>query len=111
MAVPVTIDFFSMLGAQAGQGRTFEPQDLNSTCAVVLTNSFWRERLGSTPEWIGKNLTLDSHACTIVGVMPKDFSFYPKQTDLWMLITPNSKFAEKTWDAPILAFGLLKPGG
>jgi putative ABC transport system permease protein len=42
--------------------------------------------------------------------MPKDFSFYPKQTELWILITPNSKFAEKPWDAPILAFGLLKPG-
>jgi putative ABC transport system permease protein len=43
-------------------------------------------------------------------VMPKNFSFYPKQTELWTLITPNSKLAQEPWDMPVLAFGLLKPG-
>jgi predicted permease len=110
MAVPATVDFFSMLGVEATQGRTFESRDLNSACTVVLSHSFWEERLGSAPYWIGKALTLDDQACTVVGVMSKDFSFYPKQTELWTLITPNSKFSEKPWDAPILTFGLLKPG-
>jgi putative ABC transport system permease protein len=110
MAVPATVDFFSMLGATAAQGRTFETQDLNNLCTVVLSNHFLEERLGSGPTWIGKTLTLDDRACTIVGVMPKDFTFYPKQTELWTLITPNSQFSQKPWDMPILAFGLLKSG-
>jgi putative ABC transport system permease protein len=110
IAVPVSVDFFSMLGIRAAQGRTFETQDLNSPCTAVLAHTFWKERLGSTPSPIGKNLTLDNRDCTIIGVMAKDFSFYPKQTQLWTLITPNSEFVQKPWDMPILAFGLLKPG-
>ena len=110
LAVPATVNFFSMLGVRAAQGRTFETADLNSACTVVLAHPFWQERLGSAPEWIGKSLTLDDRACTIVGVMPKDFSFYPKQTELWILITPGGKFTATPWDMPVLAFGLLKPG-
>jgi predicted permease len=110
MAVPATVDFFSLLGVDAAVGRTFVTRDLNSPCTVVLAHSFWEEHLDSASSWIGKALTLDGKACTVVGVMPKDFSFYPKQTELWTLITPNSKFTEKPWDAPILTFGLLKPG-
>jgi predicted permease len=110
MAVPATVDFFSLLGVDAAVGRTFVTQDLKSPCTVVLAHSFWEERLDSAFSWIGKSLTLDGRSCTVVGVMPKDFSFYPKQTELWTLITPNSKFSEKPWDAPILTFGLLKPG-
>ena len=110
LAVPATANFFSMLGVRAAQGRTFEPADLNSACTVVLAHSFWQKRLGSAPDWIGKSLTLDDRACTIVGVMPKDFSFYPKQTELWTLITPGSRFIDKPWDMPVLAFGLLRPG-
>ncbi|WP_263351287.1 ABC transporter permease [Acidicapsa acidisoli] len=110
MAVPATVAFFSMLGVDAVQGRTFASQDLNSACTVVLSHSFWEERLGGEPSWIGKSLTLDDQPCMIVGVMPRNFSFYPKQTELWTLITPNSKFTQKPWDMPILAFGILKPG-
>jgi predicted permease len=109
LAVPVSVDFFSMLGVRAAQGRTFEAGDLKSACTVVLAHPFWQERLGGVPHWIGKSLTLDGHACTIVGVMPRDFSFYPKQTNVWTLITPGSEFTQKPWDMPVLAFGLLKP--
>ncbi len=77
-------------------------------CSRLISSgrNVWEAR----PDWIGKSLTLDSRGCTIVGVMPKDFSFYPKQTELWTLITPTAQFAQKPWDMPILAFGLLKPG-
>ena len=110
LSVPVSIDFFSLLGVHAAQGRTFATEDRNSPCTVVLAHTFWQERLESASGWIGRSLTLDGRDCTIVGVMPKDFSFYPKQTELWMLITPGSKFAREPWDMPVLAFGLLKPG-
>ena len=110
MAVPASINFFSMLGIPAAQGRTFEPEDLRNPCTVVLAHQFWQQRLGGESGWVGKNLTLDGVNCTIAGVMPKDFSFYPKQTELWTLITPNSKLVQKPWDMPIGVFGLLKPG-
>ena len=110
MAVPASVNFFSMLGVPAAQGRTFESQDLKNPCTVVLAHQFWQQRLGAEPGWVGRNLMLDGVSCTVAGIMPKDFSFYPRQTDLWTLITPNSEIVQKPWDMPIGAFGLLKPG-
>lgn len=110
VAVHVSANFFSMLGVGAAHGRTFAAEDLTSACTVVLAYPFWQKRLGSPPDWIGKSLTLDDRACTVAGVMPKDFSFYPKQTEVWTLITPGSQFAQKPWDMQVLVLGLLKPG-
>lgn len=67
MAVPATVDFFTMLGVEAAQGRTFETQDLKSPCTIVLSDALWKERLGGAPGWVGKSLTLDDRDCTIVG--------------------------------------------
>ncbi len=110
LAVPASVDFFSMLGVHAAQGRTFETADLKNPCTVVLTHGFWQQTLGGTPGWVGKNLMLNGLSCTIVGVMGKDFSFFPKQTQLWSLITPESDFPKKAWDMPVGVFGLLKAG-
>lgn len=109
LAVPVSVNFFSMLGVRAAQGRTFESADSNRQCTVVLAYPFWKERLGGASGWIGKSLALNNRACTVIGVMPKDFSFYPKQTALWTLITQESAFTQKPWDMPVVVFGLLKP--
>lgn len=110
LTIPVSVDFFSMLGVPAKLGRTFEKGDLSNPCTVVLSHRFWQQQLGSAPDWVGKSLTLDNRTCTIAGVMPEDFSFYPKQTELWTLITPNSDFTKMSWDMPIGIFGRLKPG-
>jgi putative ABC transport system permease protein len=108
-AVPVSVDFFSLLGVPAAQGRTFEPADLDSPCTVVLAHSFWQDHLGAQPGLVGSSLTLGEKSCTVVGIMPKDFSFYPKQTNLWTLITPVSDYAKRPWDWNVGVFGLLKP--
>jgi predicted permease len=110
LAIPATVNFFSMLGVHAAQGRTFEAEDLRNPCTVVLAHSFWQERFGGKPGWVGKSLILNGAVCTIVGIMPKDFSVYPKQSQLWMLITPASRFTKHPWDMPVCIFGLLKPG-
>lgn len=110
LAVPATVDFFAMLGVHAAQGRTFKTADLKNPCTVVLAHRFWHETLNGRPGWVGKSLTLSGTPCTVVGVMPKDFSFYPKQTQLWSLITPESDFPKKAWNMPVGVFGLLKRG-
>lgn len=110
LAVPATVNFFSVLGVHAAQGRTFEAEDLKGPCTVVLAHSFWQERLSGAPGWVGKTLVLNNASCTVAGIMPKDFSFYPKQTQMWTLITSESDFVKKAWDMPVGVFGLLKPG-
>jgi putative ABC transport system permease protein len=81
----VTADFFSTIGIQPAMGRAFLPgEDLpNSPQRVVLSDRFWRRYLGASPNVIDQQITLNSRAFTIVGVMPPGFLFPEKDTELW----------------------------
>ena len=91
-AMPVTVDFFKILGVRPVDGRTFESNDLDHACTVVLARGFWKTRLGGAPGMVGTELTLDDQSCVVVGIMPEDFSFYPRQVQAWTLITHESDF-------------------
>ncbi len=110
LAQPVGIDFFSMLGIAPELGRTFEPDDLHRECTVVLKHDFWVTAFGSSKNVVGRHVQLDRNACTIVGVMPREFTFYPDVAPMWMLITPDSAIARDPENANVGVFGLLKRG-
>jgi predicted permease len=110
LAIPVTQGFFSLLGVHAAQGRTFEPEDLKAGCAVVLSHRFWQERLGAPAAAVGANLGLDGKACTVVGIMSRGFDFYPRQSDLWTLITPETDNLPNPYDYIVAVVGRLKQG-
>ena len=106
-AIPASVEFFRLLGVAPALGRAFREDDLKAGCTVVLAHSFWAD-LGGSRGIIGKTLTLDKKTCTVIGVMPAGFAFYPEQTNLWTLITPDFK---PNWDAFVVGvFGHLKPG-
>ncbi len=108
LVIPATASFFRTLGVHAGLGRTFSRADEQRGCTVVLSNSFWKESLGARPDVIGHGLILDDTACTAVGVMPPDFSFYPRQAAMWILAGPNLK--PKREGLIVGIFARLKPG-
>ena len=110
LALPASVDFFSLLGMPAAQGRTFAPEDLKNGCTVVLAYAFWQNQLGSAPDIVGSKLALNGKPCAVAGVMPKGFEFYPKQTELWTLITPHSEFSQNPLNSVVGIFGRLKPG-
>ena len=78
-ALQVTANFFDVLGVRPQLGRTFLPgEDMEGgPRAVVLTDAFWRTRMGSDPGALGRTLVLDEHPYTIVGVLPPSFPFAP----------------------------------
>jgi predicted permease len=110
LALPASVDFFSMLGQSARLGRTFAQTDLQNNCTLVLAYHFWQQKLGAPPDIVGRSLTLGKSSCEVIGVMPDSFSFYPAATDAWSLITATGEFAQKPWQSMTGAFGLLKPG-
>jgi predicted permease len=110
LAIPASVDFFSMLGVPAALGRTFEQHDLSEGCTTVLSHAFWQNELGAPAALVGQSVSLDQHECRVIGIMPKTFSFYPAQTALWMLITPDSSFVKDPWRSVTGVFGRLKPG-
>jgi predicted permease len=109
-AMPVSADFFQILGVRPVAGRTFEPADLQRGCTTILSSAFWKSRLGGAPSVLGSEVALDEAPCLVVGIMPPDFSFYPKQVQLWTLITDQSDFAHDPVHSMVGVLGLLKPG-
>ena len=77
----VTPDFFAVLRASASLGRMFGSGDEREHIAV-LSDALWRNRFGADPRIIGRTITLDGIARTVVGVMPPGFSF-PPDAQLW----------------------------
>jgi predicted permease len=79
-AARVTASFFPLLGANAALGRTFTPLENSPghNHVVIVSDSFWRSRLGGDPGVLGRVLHLNGDPSVIVGVMPPGFSFdYP----------------------------------
>jgi predicted permease len=110
LAIPASVDLFAMLGVAAERGRTFQPADLKEGCTIVVSHSFWQNELGAPFDLVGQSIAMDHTTCRVVGIMPKDFSFYPTQTDVWTLITPESRFAKDPWRSMTGVFGRLRPG-
>ena len=109
LAIPASASFFETLGVPAAIGRTFRAEDEAQACSLVLAHSLWKTALGGDAAIAGRRLTLDRQACTVVGVMPEEFSFYPGKTEAWILITP--KPLQPDLDQMVVGiFVRLKPG-
>ena len=87
-----TTNLFSLLGAEAVEGRTFtaEEEQAGNNKVVVLGNAFWRRRFGGLPV-VGKNLMLNGEPYIVVGVMPPGVEFGREWSgqapDLWTPLT------------------------
>src|SRR5262245_49291202 len=71
----VTTNYFSLLGAMPMMGRTFSQDEDQPGKDHVLVSSygFWKSRLGSDPNAVGRGITLGAVPYYIVGVMPASF--------------------------------------
>ena len=84
----VSVDYFRLLGAPVSLGRSFtQEEDLpNGPKAVVLSHGFWSKRFASSPDIIGKTISLSGDPYTVVGVMDKGFdvSEFGDAPDAWI---------------------------
>ena len=108
-AIPSTANLFALLGARAAQGRTFVPEDSRNGCTAVLADRFWRNVLGADPGIVSSSITLDDEECTVVGVMPPGFEFFPAATQVWTLLAPGSPLTRNPLNG-VAIFARLKPG-
>jgi len=79
---------FRMLGVEPILGRGFVPEEeeLGAESVVVLRHNFWMRRYNGDPDIIGEKLYLEDKPYTIVGVMPPEFVFFNRQSEL---LTPR----------------------
>jgi putative ABC transport system permease protein len=88
----ISANFFSLLGVSLAMGRPF----LQEECAVgrdrvvIFSHGFWQRRFGSDPDILGKTVTLNRNAYTVVGVTSQGFTF-PGDAEIWkpVALDPN----------------------
>ncbi len=111
----VTANYFDLLGVHPILGRNFLPQEEMNADVALVTESFWRKRLNSDPMVLGRSVTLNGVATTIVGVLPNlPISWFGRDCEIYTV---------KPFDAPGLTkerllrgvsfmrcIGRLKPG-
>ena len=73
----VSPGLFGLLGVEPMKGRTFASgEDTPGRDQVVmLSYGLWQRRFNADLSIVGKTVTIDAKACTVVGVMPPGFEF------------------------------------
>ena len=110
----ISAGFFDTLGVVPVLGRTFRVDDdqIGAAPVVVLSGGFWKRKFGRSPDVIGKAITLNGTAYTIVGVSPDSFTFYGNLRDVYTPIGQwaDPSFRDRRISVGARAFGRLKPG-
>lgn len=94
-ALHVTPSFFGVLRADAELGRTFAPGEgtvrrlgrpvrEEGTPVAVLSEGLWRGAFGADPSVLGRTVEVDGVSREIVGVMPADFGYPDRRSQIWL---------------------------
>jgi hypothetical protein len=80
----VTPEFFTTAQVSPMLGRLFTDADYRPSGrpVVVISYEIWVERFASVPGVIGESIEIDQSPVTVVGVMPRGFTF-PETTHFW----------------------------
>jgi len=106
----VTADYFRVMRVTPILGRDFtEADDVPGAAPVtILSHAFWQQRFGGDQNVVGKQITLDDKAYTVIGVMPESF-VHQGPPPLWLLMGPmNWKGRDVRIGGSVIA--RLKPG-
>ena len=104
-------DYFDVLGVTPLIGRTFakDEDQPGKNHVAVLNYHLWTSRFGGDPAILGRTITLDGSAYTVIGVMPKSFA-QPPDVQVWTPLTPDPQFANKRDDRWLRVMARLKSG-
>ena len=72
----VSHELLPMLGAKTYLGRLFTAEDDNTggPNVAILTYGMWARRYGSDPKMVGRQIIINSHLYSVVGVLPRSFT-------------------------------------
>src|SRR5437870_7516059 len=80
----VTSNYFDVLGMHPIRGRNFLPEEEEGADVAMVTENLWQKRMGGDANVIGRSITLDGVAHTIVGVLPNlPFSWTGPNAEVW----------------------------
>jgi predicted permease len=116
----VTGNFFDGLGVKPVLGRMLSPEDdrVSSPPVVVLNYQYWERRFGLDPNIVGRNITINGHPVTVVGITPRPFlgTLPGLRDDLFLPIAHVGIFSNGEYEVGkddswwVETLGRLRPG-
>jgi putative ABC transport system permease protein len=111
----VSSGYLSMLGVRPLIGRDFLPSEENAGTppVVLLSFSLWQSHFGGDVNIIGRNISLDGRAFSIIGVLPAAYVTTEKADVLEPIgvwATNNEGAAEREQRGDSVVLGRLAPG-
>src|SRR4249920_1844622 len=73
--IHVSEGYFRVFGAAAEAGRTFNTQEdtPGGPRVAVITHKLWTSRFAGDPQMVGRAITLNGDAHTVIGILPARF--------------------------------------
>jgi len=117
----VSGNYFDVCGIRPALGRFFIPDEdrtPGSHPVVVVSHNFWRDRLEADPQAVGRAVTINGVALTVIGVAPESFTgvMAGVSPDLWVpfMMAPavlhDEGWLTGTHSHSVFGLGRLKPG-
>ncbi|HEY2376712.1 MAG TPA: ABC transporter permease [Gemmatimonadaceae bacterium] len=99
-ALRLTTDALQLAGIQPALGRLFVAgeDEPGREHEAVLSWGFWQRRFGADRSILGRTITLDANAYTVVGVMPPGFDFpmfWAHDVHLWAPLALGTQSASR----------------
>ena len=98
----VTGNYFASLGIKPALGRFFTPAEdahPNASPYAVLSYACWRSRFDGDPQIAGKDIRINGHPYTVLGVAPRAYHgteiFY--WSDIWVPMTMQPQIEGHAW--------------
>ena len=101
----VTPSWFRILGVEPFFGRSFSDGEER---VAIISHALWQRRYGGDPTMPGRSIRLDGVPHVVTGIMPRQFWFESRNTDVWI---PLQIEASGDWNVRFLAaLGRLRHG-
>jgi predicted permease len=114
----VTANYFGVLGVQPFRGRFFTAEEnrmLGTHPVLVVSHTFWQAHLGGDAAAVGRQVTVNGHPFTLIGVAPPAFRglYTGLVIDAWapLMMQPQLRpRASMEYGSWLWAFARLRPG-
>jgi predicted permease len=109
----ISADLFPALGVQLPLGRNIRPEEDQPGAGpvVVIGDGLWKRKFASSPDVLGKSLTLNGKAYTVIGVAPSRLPVF-SSTDVYVPIGQwtDPTFLDRHISMGMNSIGRLKTG-
>jgi len=98
----VSGNYFDVLRVRPALGRTLLPEDDRTPGAypvAVVSYGLWQRHFGSDPGTVGREIRINGHAFTVVGVAPKGFkgTVVGELPEIWVPMMMEGQVTPQDW--------------